>query len=258
MMTGGLWLTRFCLDGLLSVTSGSNNITRRRFLGVTVIIMLLTLVGVFTPEATRRWLRRTQLRLGSPLKPHILSREAWGARAPDFKAENENGIAKSPFDDGWYRYPDDLATVYRTVAIHHSATLGNPDETMRDLQNLHMNRNRWADVGYHYGIDRAGLIYAGRDIGVRGSSVAGHNTGTIGIVLMGNFEEDRQPADLQLASLRALVAWLTATYPLTHLAAHGEFNPETVCPGKNLWMLLDEIALEAGLERGTAGYVPPA
>jgi hypothetical protein len=231
---------------------------RRDFLRVLLLLVVGAIVGGLSQPSIQRWFRRGQLRFSPPLQPIILSREAWGARAPDFKAENESGIAKSPFDDGWYRYPDDLADVYRTVAIHHSATLGNPDETMRDLQNLHMNRNRWADVGYHYGIDRAGLIYAGRDIGVRGSSVAGHNTGTIGIVLMGNFEEDRQPADLQLASLRALVAWLTATYPLTHLAAHGEFNPETVCPGKNLWMLLDEIALEAGLERGTAGYVPPA
>lgn len=230
---------------------------RRDFLRITLVLVVGAIVGGLSQPSVQRWFRRGQLRLSSPPKPIILSREAWEARAPDFKAENENGIAKSPFDEGWYRYPDDLAAVYRTVAIHHSATLGNPDETMRDLQNLHMNRNRWADVGYHYGIDRAGRIYAGRDIGVRGSSVAGHNTGTIGIVLMGNFEEDRLPAALQLASLRVLVAWLTAIYPLTHLAAHGEFNPETVCPGKNLWMLLDEIALEAGLERGTAGYVPP-
>src|SRR5258705_11663774 len=104
---------------------------------------------------------------------------------------------------------------------------------MQDVQNLHMDQNKWADVGYHYGIDGKGTIYEGRDIHVRGSSVAGHNTGTIGIVLMGDFDHE-EPAQEQLASLLTLVQWLTTAYHLTHFAGQSEVSPATAFPGANL------------------------
>jgi hypothetical protein len=188
--------------------------------------------------------------------PTILPRVDWGARPPNHEAIDELGFAKSPLETEWYVYPDKLSDVYNTVAIHHSAGLLASNETMTYIQNLHMDTNHWADVGYHYGIDKDGVIYEGRDIAVRGVNVAGHNTGTIGVVVMGNFEED-QPLPLQLEALQTLVNWLASTYALTHLAGHGEFNPETVCPGKNMLPYLDQLAHNAGLLRGTAGHVPP-
>ena len=191
-----------------------------------------------------------------PSMPTPIPRQQWGARRPDHTAPNEYGFASRATDPAWYVYPGKLADVYNTVVIHHSAIALDTNETMRSVQDLHMNVNRWADIGYHYGIDRDGVIYAGRDIRVRGASVAGHNTGVIGMVVMGNFEVDI-PLDAQLVALQTLVNWLAATYSLTHLAAHSEFNPETVCPGKNLAVYLDRLARGAGLERGTGGYVAP-
>lgn len=185
-----------------------------------------------------------------PPMPTIVPRAAWGARDPNPDAAMESG----PF--GWHVYEGDLAQVYRTVAIHHSAHRLASNKTMRDLQDIHMDRNQWADIGYHYGIDAQGVVYAGRDIRVRGSSVAGYNTGTIGVVVMGNFEVE-QPLPTQLDSLRTLVVWLAHTFRLTHLAAHGEFNPDSVCPGRFMQQHLDALAAAAGLLRGTGGYVPP-
>jgi hypothetical protein len=188
--------------------------------------------------------------------PTPVSRTEWGARLPDHDAPNERGFAASPLQGAWYVYPGDLAEVYNTVVIHHSAIALDTNETMRSVQDLHMNVNRWADIGYHYGIDRNGVIYEGRDIRVRGASVARHNTGVIGVVVMGNFEIDT-PLDVQLTALQTLVNWLAATYALTHLAGHSEFNPESLCPGKNLSVYLDRLARGAGLARGTAGYIAP-
>jgi len=191
-----------------------------------------------------------------PAMPTPVPRSQWNARPPDHTARNETGFAVSPRDDAWYVYPGDLADVYNTVVIHHSAIALDTNETMRSVQDLHMNVNRWADIGYHYGIDNDGVIYAGRDIRARGASVAGHNTGVIGVVVMGNFERDT-PLDGQLTALQTLVNWLAATYRLTHLAGHSEFNPETVCPGKHLAVYLDRLARGARLQRGTGGYVAP-
>lgn len=189
--------------------------------------------------------------------PPIVSRAEWGARRPDHKAPNEFGFDKSGRGDGWYVYPGALAEIYNTVVIHHSAQPLATNQTMNDLQNIHMNVNRWADIGYHYGIDRNGVIYEGRNLQVRGASVAEHNTGVIGVVVMGNFELER-PTKPQIQALQALVNWLAATYSLTHLAGHREFNPQSVCPGKGLAAYLDVLANRARLARGTEGYVPPA
>ncbi len=195
------------------------------------------------------------LRQPSP-RPIIVARAEWNARAPNHEAPNEFGFAQTATDSEWYVYPDDLAEVYNTLAIHHSAALLFTNETMLDVQKLHMDKNGWADIGYHFGIDRNGTIYEGRDIHVRGASVAGYNTGTIGVVVMGNFQID-SPLDVQLAASSALVNWLAFTYRLTHLVGHYEFNPESVCPGENMKTHLDTIAQAAGLQRGTGGHVPP-
>jgi hypothetical protein len=169
---------------------------------------------------------------------------------------NEFGVTDDPTNPAWYVYRQPITEIYHTVAVHHTAALLLSNETMRDVQNLHLHLNGWADVGYHYGIDHSGVIYEGRDIHVRGASVAGHNTGVIGVVLMGDFQID-EPLDVQLASLQTLVNWLAEQYPLTHLAAHREFNPETLCPGDHLMAHLDAVAQAADLQRGTGGYVAP-
>jgi hypothetical protein len=101
------------------------------------------------------------------------------------------------------------------------------------------------------------LIYAGRDLSVRGAHTGGANTGTVGVALLGNFERG-SPAKAQLDTLRALGAYLAGTYTLTHLAGHRDFQPGvTVCPGRELEPLLPGLAEELGLEFGTGGYVRP-
>lgn len=229
-------------------------ISRRQLLLVTTLAAGLGMGAVLT---NRKRLRLLQTRLTAPPPaPRILSRADWNARPPNHEAPNEFGFALTARDSEWYVYPDDLTQIYNTVAIHHSASLLAANETMLDIQNLHMNSNGWADIGYHYGIDKDGVIYAGRDVGVRGASVAGYNTGTIGVVLMGNFEVD-SPLEVQLTALQHLLNWLAYTYLLTHLAAHREFNPESLCPGQNMLPYLDTLAQNAGLQRGTGGHVVP-
>jgi hypothetical protein len=192
-----------------------------------------------------------------PPQPIIVPRAAWGARPPNHEAPNERGFAAGPLEDSWWVYPGLLSDIYTTVVIHHTAQQQDTPETMVDVQNLHMNRNGWADIGYHFGIDVDGNIYEGRDIGVRGASVAGYNTGLIGVALMGNFEVE-QPTPAQLAAAQALTIWLAAVYTLTHLAGHGEFNGNTACPGANLKTQLDALATTANLLRGTGGYISPS
>lgn len=184
-----------------------------------------------------------------PEMPVPIPRSEWDARPVNHEAINEYGFASEANPTGWLVYPDDLQTIYHTLSVHHSGVAQVFNETMRSIQDEHLDRRGWADIGYHFGIDPQGRIYAGRDIRVRGSSVAGGNTGVIGVVIMGDFELEA-PTDAQLVALQTLTNWLTETYALTHLAGHNDLNPDiTVCPGRFMYPYLDVLAHGAGLSR---------
>lgn len=190
------------------------------------------------------------------LPPEIVRREAWSAAAPNHEALNEFGFASADNPLGWLVYQGDLAAIYQTVVIHHSYPVRRDGGTMLELQAIHLNVSKWADIGYHFGVDGTGKVYEGRPINVRGSNVAGYNTGVIGVVLIGDFEQDIVTSE-QMVALQQLLLWLKNTFTLTHVAGHYDFNPDTQCPGQNVKPYLPMLAESLGLQRGTGGYVPP-
>jgi len=191
-------------------------------------------------------------------RPPIVARAAWGARAPDHTAANETGFASPENSEGWLDYPGDLRVVYRTAVVHHSVLYESDDlATMREIQAEHMDTRQWADIGYHFGVGRSGTVFEGRPLGARGTHVAGFNTGSVGVVFFGNFQEE-VPTPEQLGAGSRLIDWLALRLELTHLAGHGEFNDWSECPGANLIYYLDALAGSAGLARGTGGYQDPA
>lgn len=190
-------------------------------------------------------------------RPPIVARADWGAREPDHNAANETGFASADNAEGWLDYPGDLRDVYRTVVVHHSVLYEEDDAmTMREIQAEHMDKRRWADVGYHFGVGRSGAVFEGRSLRARGTHVAGYNTGSAGVVFFGNFQE-QTPTPQQLEAGTSLINWLALRLELTHLAGHSEFNPWSECPGANMVYYLDALAESAGLARGTGGYQDP-
>lgn len=173
-----------------------------------------------------------------PGPPTIISRSEWGAEAPDARLQTESGHE-----------------IFNTVVIHHSAMRFY--EGPREIQYAHMHQRGFLDIGYHFVIDVWGRIYEGRSLAVHGAHVREHNAGTLGIVLMGNYEET-VPAPAPLERLKWLVRALMQKYPITHLAGHQDLLPgQTLCPGKNLEPLLPQLAAELGLQFGAGGYLGP-
>lgn len=190
-------------------------------------------------------------------RPVIVNREEWGARAINHEAAEEIGFYSLENPEGWREYTEDLRAAYQTVVIHHSSLYDTDDwQTMHAIQDLHMDNRGWADIGYHFCIGLSGTVFEGRQMSARGTHTELYNTGSLGVCLLGNFEEI-EPTQPQLDSTQALVNWLALRLQLTHLAGHREFNGITVCPGANLYPHLDQIAAIAGLQRGIDGYVPP-
>lgn len=193
-----------------------------------------------------------------PPMPTIISRTEWGARPLNLESPEEFGIFDSQVNpEGVLTYPDNLNSVLNTIVVHHSAfAYVGPTE----VQDLHMDRRGFADVAYHFLIDSGGIIYEGREINIRGAHVQGFNTGSVGIVLLGNFNET-DPAQVQINSLQELVDYLRYTYEIRYLAGHKDYpgqSPDgTECPGDNLYPLLPDVARELGMKYGIDGYVVP-
>lgn len=95
----------------------------------------------------------------------------------------------------------------------------------------------WNDIGYHFLIDRDGTVAAGRPLGTIGAHVQGHNTGTIGICLLGGHGSSKNDdprdnfTDLQLTSLRGRIKLLMEQYPtITKISGHNQYAAKA-CPG---------------------------
>ncbi|MBI5239828.1 MAG: N-acetylmuramoyl-L-alanine amidase [Elusimicrobia bacterium] len=108
----------------------------------------------------------------------------------------------------------------------------------RQVQHLHRHIRGWQYAGYHYMIDWEGRIFEGRPLDRLGAHVENNNTGSIGVVLMGDFSK-QTPTKKQLASLKGLLAWLRRFFDIPADKVHGHYRMKhTVCPGlylDNVW-----------------------
>jgi len=149
----------------------------------------------------------------------------------------------------------------KLFVIHHTGeedgsildTLSGPEQ-VRSIYYTHTMKNGWGDIGYHYLIDRDGVIYEGRAGGksVIGAHVYCANTSTIGIAMIGNFQR-YAPSDEQLTSVRRLLAHLAKEYDVNlkgKTEYHGKMYPtvvshralaHTLCAGRRVEAILPDI-----------------
>ncbi|HAH07943.1 MAG TPA: hypothetical protein DCM05_15705 [Elusimicrobia bacterium] len=171
----------------------------------------------------------------------VLSRSDWGAAA-------SRGASRDA--------DKDKITVHNTAGaqtMSRAETL----RQVRGIQSYHQNDKGWADVGYHFLIDGQGRIVEGRALDKLGAHTEGHNSGNIGVALMGDFDKGK-PTSAQVESLKRLVVFLSMRFgisPLTGLFGHGDFN-NTDCPGTRFIAALR--AMKAQLSSQTASLAAAA
>jgi N-acetyl-anhydromuramyl-L-alanine amidase AmpD len=133
------------------------------------------------------------------------------------------------------------------IIIHHSQT---PGGNVEFLRNVHVKDNGWTDVGYHYVITNGiphgnwpagmdGFVQDGRPVEMVGAHAKGANQDSIGICLIGDFENN-QPTRKQIASLTSLLIELCNEYDITpfgNILGHRDAN-NTDCPGRYLYSFL--------------------
>lgn len=152
---------------------------------------------------------------------HAIGRDVWSDAKPIFERLNP-------------------MTTPTRITVHHTGmlctTLAKDDiiESLREFRRHHVKAFNAGDIGYHYLIDRNGGLWIGRELKFQGAHVKDQNEGNIGVVAMGNFE-DQEPTAAQLTTLNQTIPALVKRYsiPLNHVRTHREMAP-TLCPGRNL------------------------
>ena len=127
----------------------------------------------------------------------------------------------------------DTARPIDTIFIHCAATPEGKDFTVADIRAWHKQRG-WSDIGYHYVVYRDGRVMLGRPIGQIGSHVAGHNTGSIGVVYVGGVAANGKTAkDTRTPAQRSSLLWLVNRLARQHgakrIRGHNEVAAKA-CP----------------------------
>jgi hypothetical protein len=204
-------------------------------------------------------------------EPDIYSRAQWGA---------DESLR---FDSGGHEiWPPEFSPMQKAI-VHHTAGRNNdpnPAATVRAIYYDKTVNSDFGDIGYNFLIDEQGRIYEGRysreyepgeehlaeDLAgniVRGGHARDFNDGTVGIALLGNFQ-NRQPTTAARNALEELLAWKlerhgldpegasTYTNPilgntkfLNNISGHRNVN-QTACPGDTFYPkfpgLRDDVA----------------
>lgn len=164
------------------------------------------------------------------------------------------------------QYPETISK----IVVHHTATtkdLDDPAKAIRDIYYYHAIAKGWGDIGYNYIIDQNGNIYEGRygGEGVVGAHAGPGNRGSIGIAVLGNFNNGQISAEAK-QSLENLIAEKTKLHGIdpkgssyfrgekyNNVMAHGDIM-NTSCPGENLEKLLPSIRNNVVRINGSQNY----
>ncbi|MCK5084502.1 MAG: N-acetylmuramoyl-L-alanine amidase [Candidatus Pacebacteria bacterium] len=227
------------------------------------VIALQLLVGVFaTPFSFCA-------QGANPSIPEIIPRAEWGA------------------DESKMNWPTEYVKVEKFV-VHHTASSnlvsdsdgsGEYKSMVNNIYIYHNSKKTWndsdgkytgfGDVGYNYLIDPNGNIYEGRfgGNGVVAGHANGYNTGSIGISVLGRYQdytnsenknvESHPITSVIKRSLENLIGWLAANNSIDlnrtsdfhgknidGVVGHKDLAP-TVCPGDELYKQLGNIQSNA-------------
>ena len=132
------------------------------------------------------WSPETLIPLRAPaatVTPPIVPRSTWGA------------------DERIRRGPPSYAPSVRFAIVHHTAgrngySRAEAAAIVKGIQLFHVQGNGWNDIGYNFLVDRFGTVYEGRfggvDRNVVGAHAQGFNTGSVGVALLGTYEDVRR------------------------------------------------------------------
>lgn len=131
-------------------------------------------------------------------------------------------------------FPKPTSRRIEEIIVHCTATPEGLEVSVDTIRGWHIGQG-WKDIGYHWVVLIDGTVAPGRPESQVGSHVAGHNTGTVGVVYVGGVAADgKTPKDTrtpaQKAALIAHVKALIARYPtIKKVTGHNQYAAKA-CP----------------------------
>lgn len=122
------------------------------------------------------------------------------------------------------------------IVIHCSDSPQGRGDDAAEIHHWHKQRG-FDGVGYHKVILEDGTIQHGRPLYWQGAHVGGHNTGSIGICLIGVDSFTRQ----QYSALHYLLFKLSEKYGDVEIVGHRDLDPSKTCPNFDVKEWLDKI-----------------
>ncbi|MEW2067472.1 peptidoglycan-binding protein [Streptomyces sp. NPDC007346] len=141
---------------------------------------------------------------------NIVSRASWGARPP-------KAVVKVP------------ASERTGFVVHYSA--GPASQTVRQIQNYHMDSNGWSDIGYNFLVDTGGRIYEGRGWNNEGAHTTGYNRSHVAVCFIGLDGDATKAAKV---SIRSLYEKANSVFGRTLSTTYHSALGSTSCPGNDL------------------------
>jgi hypothetical protein len=119
------------------------------------------------------------------------------------------------------------------VYVHHTA--GPQNQTVREIQNFHMDVKGWSDIAYNWLVDDAGNIYEGRGWGIVGGATKGENSSSHSVCYIGN-TQNVIPSDKAKEAINVLIILHNNEYGEGFVKGHKDSaQANTVCPGKHMY-----------------------
>lgn len=137
------------------------------------------------------------------------------------------------------------------VICHHSLTKDSGSVSWGAIRRYHTQTLKWSGIGYHIGVElvkSGGELYyealMGRMWDVQGAHCRGHNTNSLGICFIGDYDKEAPKSQLMMAGARIIALWLDLfQLSINDIYSHHNFNPNKSCPGKlfNMELLKDYV-----------------
>jgi len=118
------------------------------------------------------------------------------------------------------------------IIIHHSLTKDGEVKDYDAIKKYHLSQG-YNDIGYHWIIEKVNgeyILLKGRDEKVTGAHTKGENERSIGICLVGNFDE-YEPNTEQLDTLVELCKDIFARHGKMPIEPHRKYANYKTCPG---------------------------
>lgn len=143
--------------------------------------------------------------LNEILGESFLERKAWGMYKRDYTTLiKKNKITKEDTKQvitlhhtvlgdslgGYYSFFQYYLNEIKRILSGKNQAIEDEFEIAKKIENLHISKFKWADIGFHFMIGPSGKVYEGRPIDFKGSHTGGLNTENIGIAFIGCYDEE--------------------------------------------------------------------